>query len=274
MTQAISHISAEQFRGYLQRELLSRIKDRPGYSLRKFAKALDTDPSALAKILSGKMNLGPRTIERLGQQLSLSSEEIEYFKTTQRASKSGGSQTEANQVSYRVLKTEAINVIDEWYLYALLELTRTSSFKPKLSWVAKTLGIQPIEAQIAVDRLKSIGLLEVTKTGQWIDRSGDMVTNISSPFYSTSQKRLQRQILEKAIHALEEIPVAYRDQTSMTFAIHTDLLPLAKEKIKKFRREMDLLLCKTKTKDHVYHLSVSLYPVTNVRSNQGENSEK
>ena len=53
-----------------------------------------------------------------------------------------------------------------------------------------------------------------------------------------------------------------RDQTSMTMAIDTKLLPQAKEKIKKFRRDMDRLLQSSDTKDEVYHLSVSLYPVT------------
>ena len=48
----------------------------------------------------------------------------------------------------------------------------------------------------------------------------------------------------------------------MTMAINKEKLPEAKERIKKFRRELSQFLNEGETNNEVYNLSISLYPVT------------
>jgi hypothetical protein len=49
----------------------------------------------------------------------------------------------------------------------------------------------------------------------------------------------------------------------MTMAIDTALIPEAKDKTTKFRRELAKFLSRGEKRDEVYHLSISLYPISN-----------
>ena len=62
--------------------------------------------------------------------------------------------------------------------------------------------------------------------------------------------------------ALEETPIEERDQSTICMAINTEQIPEVKERIKKFRRELDAYLVEADSKDRVYHLSISFYPVS------------
>jgi hypothetical protein len=55
-----------------------------------------------------------------------------------------------------------------------------------------------------------------------------------------------------------------RDQSSMTLAMNTKQLNVAKKRIKNFRRNLCTFLQKTKDRDAVYQLGISFYPVTNI----------
>src|SRR5690606_24554445 len=120
----------------------------------------------------------------------------------------------------------------------------------------KRLGVSPTEVRLAVQRLQSIDMLEITEDGQWLDRAGD-VTTVGNEFTHLALQKFQRQILEKAVDALQT-DYEKRDQSSMTMAIDTSQLPKAKALIKNFRRDLCALLQETKHKDQVYHLAVSL----------------
>ena len=75
---------------------------------------------------------------------------------------------------------------------------------------------------------------------------------------------MQRQILDKAKDAMEKTPIEKREQSSLTMAIDASLLPLAKKKIAKFRRELHDFLQSTQKTNEVYNLSLSFYPVTSL----------
>ena len=63
-------------RATLERELESRRRRNPRYSLRAFARALGTNHGTLSQILSSKRRLTPRSIRRLGARIGLSPVEI------------------------------------------------------------------------------------------------------------------------------------------------------------------------------------------------------
>ncbi|MBI1861247.1 MAG: DUF4423 domain-containing protein, partial [Deltaproteobacteria bacterium] len=150
-----------------------------------------------------------------------------------------------------------------WHFYAILELIGTRGFKPDPQWIARRLGLSLTETQASITTLTDLGLLEIGKGTRpvWKDRH-ERMTTIQSPFTAVPLRRLQRQILEKAIAAMEEIPMDQRDQSSLTLGFKPSAVPQAKVLIKKFRRQLGQL---AKTHGHpteVYHLSVSLYPVS------------
>lgn len=86
---------------------------------------------------------------------------------------------------------------------------------------------------------------------------------MGNEFTATAFRNLQKQILQKAIEALETTPLEKRDQSALTMAMDSKLMPEVRARIKAFRREMAEFQERSKTCDQVYHLSVSFYPVMN-----------
>lgn len=252
---------AQDFRLFLQNELVRRCKANPRYSLRAFAKSLRMESSALSKILSGRRSVSPSMLLKLSQNLGLSPLEVAPFKS-QIVEKRGKKKQEVVQHEFQQLTLDHFQVIADWYHFAILELTTTQHFQGDNRWIARKLGVSVMEVNAAVERLQRLGYLEIGPKGEWIDRSGDLTT-VGNEFTAIAFRKLQAQILQGALKAMEEVPLELRDQSAMTMAIDSRLLPEAKKKIKRFRRELCSLLQKSKYRDEVYQLGVSFYPVTN-----------
>ena len=133
-------------------------------------------------------------------------------------------------------------------------------FQSDIRWIANTLNLPFGVALGAVERLKRLGLLTVDDGGHLVCAR----SNTTTTFRGTHEalRHLQREILQQAQTALEEVPIEKRDQSSITMAIDSSRLPEAKEKIKRFRRELMEFLEGGETKDAVFQLSVSLFPVS------------
>ena len=257
------------FRHHLQRELERRKELDRGYSLRKFAASLGEDPSALSRILSGKSPAGPRVIRKLGGALLLGPDEINDFlrlEKSKRTRESIGQLTSrprsAMAADFQPIQADQFRVISDWQHFAILELMQLKSFKPEKLWIAKTLGISLAEVSLAIERLIRVGLLDVDQDGRWTDLTQGWSTNIAQPFFDPGHRRLQKQILEKAIFALESIPVSRRDQSSITMAFPQSRMSEAKNWIREFRRKFNQEFGQGDDRDSVYQLCLSFFPVT------------
>lgn len=237
----------------LQSEFVERCRKNPRYSLRAYAKALGIEASPLSAILRGKRPLTKKTSQKLGLALGLRLDEVESIQANRKS----------RVAKFQQITLDHYALISDWYHYAILELTKTKSFKPNVAQVAKTLGITPTETHIAVERLCRLGLLEIKPSGRWVDATTNgFATNIEGELTSHASKKLQKQVLEMSLQALEALPTSVRNHTSITMAIHPDDLPIAKEKIKKFRRELCAFFERRKDPEQVYQLAISLYPLT------------
>lgn len=239
---------------HLQDELLARMRKNPRYSLRALARSLEVEPSALSKILSGKREITPRMFRRIATRLPLSPVQAKKLETTL-------SPREPKE-SFVPLSQDLFEVLSDWYHYALLELTNVDGFRPDVKWVARRLGIKPVEAKLAVDRLRRLNMLEIGPDGQWRDISGSVTTVGSNDYSASLLRNFQRRLLEQAIQALETVSADQRDQSAITMAISTSQLPVAKDQILRFRRRMCRLLQQSSPLDEVYTLAISLFPVS------------
>ncbi len=246
------------FRAYLQTELVKRCKQNPNYSLRAFSRSLGLESSFLSKLFKGSRVVTPKLIDRLADKLALKPQEIAQFKA-QAGSKTSAA-TLTSVAEYQQLTNDHYQVIAEWYHYAILELITVKVFKQDSRWIARTLGITSVEVDAAIERMQRLGMLELNKKGKLFQPKNH--TTVGSPHALSALKILQTQILKMAITALEETPIEERDQSAMTMAIDSSLLPEAKKKIRDFRRELCAFLQEGRKRDRVYHLSVSMYPVS------------
>lgn len=235
----------EQVKKHLTSEFERRCQQNSRYSLRAFARSLSVDSSYLSKILSGKRKLSRHALSKLAERIHLPAELMQSVKKP--------TQTD----SFTSLEVEHFRLIANWYHYAILEMTRLSDFRPDPKWISAYLGINQAEALAAIERLKECGLLEVTASGHWKILNN---TTTQHPFTHLAFRQLQRQILEQAIGALENVPIEERDQSSITMCIDKKRIARAKQKIKNFRRELMSYLEGGENKDAVYQLSISLFP--------------
>ena len=233
-----------EFRIWLQDEFSRRCRTNSSYSLRAFAKQLEFDSSTLSQILSGKRKISEKVAEKIYAKIG-------------RPPVQNPSQTDSTK--YMLLSMDAFTVISDWYHYAIMDLTLVKKFKSDHVWIASQLQISPLEAKLAIERLLRLGML-VQKNGK-LKLSKITNTNYVEGQTSSAHKEYQRQIITKALHAIDNCPQDKKDITSMTIAANSKKLKEAKEKIKKFRRDLCTFL-EDGEKDSVYQLGVQLYPLT------------
>ncbi len=240
-----------QIRSYLTTELERRCQTNPQYSLRAFAKSLAIDSSYLSKILNGKRTLSEKGVLSLAEKLDFPEEITRDLRRL------------SEKTTLTSLDVDQFRIIADWYHYAILEMTRLDDFRPDVKWISEYLGISFGESLAAVERLKRCELLIEDETGKWHAQSN---TTIRHKFSNAAFRQMQKQILLQAVAAMENIALERRDQSSITMCIDTSQLPIAKEKLKAFRREFMELLESGSKKDAVYQMSLALFPVESPRT--------
>ena len=163
------------------------------------------------------------------------------------------------EIGFKVLEADRFTAISQWYHLALLALTTLDGFTTHRrhstpAWIAKRLGITRLEAELAIDRLKRLGLLA--------EKAGCLVQTESHFFVkdqpSLALRTYHQQILEKASAAITGQAVPSRDISGCTIPMDPARLPEANEIIRRFRRELMALMSSGK-RASVYHLSVQLF---------------
>ncbi len=246
---------------------MSRIHRNSRFSLRGFARLLGLSPATLSGVLNQKRTLSMKAAMAIAQKLEWDPKKSEYF-YQKVAQELGGYRTVAKQsqdnliLKYGEISLDDFNVISDWYHFAILEMTFISHFKSEPKWIAKKLGITVHEATDAIDRLKRLGLL-IASEGKLKKSNKNLAT--PADHASRAIRKRHKQILDRAKEVLDQVELSERDFTSITMAIDPKKIELAKEKIKKFRRELSAFLEKGNPRE-VYELSIQLFPLTNLRS--------
>jgi uncharacterized protein (TIGR02147 family) len=256
----------------IRRAFEERVARNPRYSLRAFANSLNMGSSALCQILSGARYLSAKSGRRLARALLLDpQEEVRFLasigdtklrKGLRRVSPELRKLAEANKASVlpvRDLPSEQFRVISDWYHYAILELTFAKGFRPDPKWIASSLGIGFAEAELALDRLFSLGLLARKADGSVV-KVDDLVATADKSMSTVAHRKRQSQILEKSRASLEGDPLELRNHSSMTLALDPSRIPEAKRRIQAFARELTRFLESGENK-RVYEMSISLFPL-------------
>ncbi len=248
-----SHLNEQQrlkFRLWLQKQFTDRCQRNPRYSLRAFAGLIGLDASTVSQILVGKRAPSKNALIRICDHLSASPKDLKIL---------GLMPIQEGSEDFYQLSFDTFSVIADWYHFAILELTEVRSFKADAIWISQQLGISALEAKAALERLTRLNLL-TTKSGQ-CKKTHETLTNHTGINTSVARKTLQKQVVTKALAAIDEIPQEEKDITSITMAIDPKNLDKARDMIKKFRRELCSLL-EEGEQTRVFNLAVQLYPIS------------
>lgn len=251
--------TTSSFRQWLQSELTERCRRNPSYSLRSFALLLDIEPSSLSKILAGKRKPTVKLITKICERLSVAPSLVDKFT---KAAGRKGSVIPATDQDYQLIAEDTFAYISNWYYAAILELTYTDELNEDPRFISRALGITVSEAKIAIERLIRLGLL--SKENSRLRKTNAFITNFAPGFTSSANKEFQRQIIQKALEAIDLVESSEKDITSMTMAIDVDKLPEARKVIAKFRRDMCSFL-EDGEQTRVYNLGIQLYPVSKTK---------
>ncbi len=243
-------------RELIKREFERRKSINPKYSLRAFSIFLGISHAALSEMLSGKRRISAQNVKRVGSALGWSEKDVELALQAQ----------QKDPLNFSQLTDGQIEILGRWYHSTILELFLLDEFNGREEWIAEALGLDLQETRKALSDLESAGLLRRSKKGMWAVTSFKTSTlgNVKS---KKAILNLQKQLLEKQIKALDEVPV--EEQSSMGITIPMDLqdLPEARKIIYRCLKDLSLLLNrKGVRRSEVYRLQLGLFPLTRVRS--------
>lgn len=218
-------------------------------------------------VLRKERSLTPQMIRKLGVAMQLQAEELDAFITSLPQVEIEDKRKKQSMMELNRLAIDTFNVVSDWYHDAILELSRIPGLEPTPEVISRRLGVSIVEARAALERLERVGLIKLEPTGGFKEVLGDTTTVAEIDYTNSALRNLQKQALELSLKALEEVPKSHREHSCMTLAISTKDLPEAKRRIKNFRLEMmDFLQRKPKRFDEVYQLSVSMYPLSNLKN--------
>jgi uncharacterized protein (TIGR02147 family) len=235
----------------LQRELKKRCERNPRYSLRAFSASLGLSHTVVSLVLSGKRPLSKKAAEKVCGSLALSGFE--------RQSVLRRSSLEALPPSSEILDLDAFSIISDWYHFAILSLVKLPNAESDSRWIARQIGINPVEARLAVERLLRVGLL-VEKNGKW--KRSKTAIQIDNRQSTTATRKFQTQLTHRSLESLENDSLDRRDHTSVTFPMDAKSMGKARDRITKFRHELCAEFESIGNDSDVYTMTVQLFPLT------------
>jgi uncharacterized protein (TIGR02147 family) len=205
-------------------------------------------------------------ITKLGTRLGLGEAQLnDYCTIEESAIQLPSEPTKLQALGQMTYDTAA--VISDWYHYAILELTRLQDFQPDSRWIARVLGLNPDEVNIALARLMRLGLLEMVSRERWVDKSGDTVISLED-LVQVGIDGLVKAVRDLMLNALGNSAEGGCIHHSTTLALKRSQLPIVRDRIARFQQELTDLLNQVQERDDVYHLEICLFPMT--RFNQSK----
>jgi uncharacterized protein (TIGR02147 family) len=260
-------LNTNSYKTFLAEELARRKRTNPQYSQRAFAKQLGLSPGELSEILTHKRSLSLKSALRISKSLGLNATETKHLIHLVQIEKTKALHPDGlDEMSVpggQQLSLDLFRIVADWYCFAILNLTETHDFKWNVGWIARRLKISVAEARAAVERLERVGLI-VLKNGKRRVAHDHVITSSTTP--SDAIRSYHRQILKKAIDALDFQSVEERDITGITLAVDPKNLAAIKKDISDFQDQLMTKYSKGK-KSEVYHFETALIKLTEGEDN-------
>ncbi|MEK7357293.1 MAG: TIGR02147 family protein, partial [Bdellovibrionota bacterium] len=246
---------------FLTRELDRRVKVNPRYSQRGFARNLGLSPGELSEILRNKRKLGLKAALKIARAMGFNPAETKHLLHLSQVEKSKDWNIETRltaepaPLTASAVDQDVFHLLSEWFYFAVLNLVDTADFRWNSVWIAKRLGLSRTQAKVAMERLLRVGLVK-KENGR--TRSANDVVLSASGVPSEAVRNYHRQLLKKAIDALDFQPVQERDISGIGFACDPRDIEAIRREISEFQDKLTSKYRKGKLSE-VYHLEVAFF---------------
>lgn len=246
-------------------------KDKKYFSYRWFNSRVGlTSPSHLKDIITGRANVGHKTLTKLVKGLGLKKKESEFFEHVVYFNQARTLEDKKEYLEkIRLLRApnqaRIINELEQslftyWYNVALREMVLLDDFKEDPDEIAKRFydKVSPKQVKSAISKLIKLGFLK-RKNGKLIQSERHVAS--SDEVRSIIMQSFHKQMLERAVQAID-LPVHEREFSGLTIALSEEEFQELKDKIKEFRKSTVSKLNKSK---RIYQLNMQLFPLVKSR---------
>lgn len=263
---------------YLKAVLVSGKDGDNRLGLRTLAlKAGFRSPATLSMILNGHRRLTLKAAEKLSGALGLSGRrggyflclaELECVRTSeqklsvQERALRLRSLSEEHTLSLRQYRSLAI-----WYYPVIYALVGMQDFQRSAEWIANRLGrnVTIREVRQALGDLLNLGLLQ-DREGQFVQSQGALSTE--DEVRDIGIRRYHQQMLALAVDSLD-VPLEQRELNGLTIPLAAHRISEVKDRIRKFRKDLNQYLSQFNDTGEVYQLNIQLFPLTQSRISSG-----
>jgi len=265
------------YRQFLQDFYLTKKKGNASYSYRVFVNKGDLgSPSHLKMVIDGSRNLTlntiPKYLNAIGfkkkvdsqffellvhyNQESNADQKIKYFNDIMALKRKQG---------LSLLEKHQFDLLAHWFYVAIYVLVDLENFKDDPEWISERLRKKVSVRQVreTLDALETLKLIERGENQRFRQVSGALST--ADDLRHLSVHSYHKDMIELALESLTNDPSEVREFNGVTLKISKDKLPLLKEKIRTFRKEINELTSNMDGLDQVYQLNVQLFPLTEVK---------
>jgi uncharacterized protein (TIGR02147 family) len=257
-----------------------KARKRKGYSYRAFSRAAGLGaPNYLKLVIAGQRNLTPPMAARFASACGLAGDAAEYFQqlvefnqaTTVTRRNEGYAKINAFDRYRRGHKLELAHSAyhSTWYLPAIRELVTSPHFDEDPERLAALLvpKIKPSDAKFALETLLELGLIERDPHGRL--RQTTAVVSTGPETVGLHIANYHAEMMRRAASAMELVPAAQRDISSITFCVSAEGLSRVKKRIQEFRRELIALVEAERERTQVVQLNLQLFPLSVSDSKSG-----
>lgn len=261
------------YRAFLRDHYAARKAASRAFSYRAFSKRAGVaSPNFLKLVIEGKRGLSSKMAERFAHACGLDADASRYFVHLVGFNQSKTSTERAQYYdkltgfqSYRQahkLELAHAAYYSDWYMPAIRELAASKHFREDPEWIADQLipKISPLQAQRALETLCDLGLLVRNADGQLVQ--ADALLSTGAETRGLHIVAFHRAMTQRAMDAIDLVPAAERDISSLTLCLGRGGLRALKERLQRFRRELLELSALETSPEQVVQLNFQLFPLS------------
>lgn len=243
------------FVDFLGQELERKKTNNPAYSMRSLAKHLGIDSGSLSAILNRKIPLTLKRFEKLATHFDLTEDQLREFREEI-------SRVSSSPVAFKILEEDEVVALSKSYYSVILHLFDLTIFENDVDWIANTVGIGREECITALKHLERLKLIRRGEDGGY----EKLVDNISllggrGANSGLALKELMKDYFSRTYQAIDEVEDERRLHSGTILSIKKSELPDIIEHLRNTRAKILNSQNKTKDKDDIYLLSISMVPM-------------
>jgi len=274
---AVHIFEYQDYRQFLRDFYAAQKAKSRAFSHRAFSKRAGLSSSNyLSLIMKGERDLSSEMAPRFAKACGLAKREADFFcdlvaygqaKTTEEKQR-----WHERLARFRKFR-EAHRLVGEqtayhanWYMPAVRELATLAAFQEDPAWIAAALEppISERQASEALETLQRLGLL-LRDAGGKLRQAQALVTTGPGPL-GHQIFVYHHGMLDLAKRALDHLPREQRDISSLTLCVGESTLPILKERIREFRRELLQLAELEAAPERVVQLNFQMFPLSRRRA--------